>query len=404
MKKWPLRIINYLTGFLILSSIHCIVVAMALAKDRGTFVSSLVYIPVIIVLAEACKRAKYFWQYILWAMVPAGFAYFTGRSEFEGKLSLVLTLAAIAFYFYARAKKTDCMLDTPGYHFLGLYIVMYFLERQYPSKLLEHYAIVGAGICLLLCMYKINLDEMLQVFDVNEKLERFPEKRLLKNNLFMMAIQTVIVIIGMITALFAGIDGAIDKAGALFGKLIQWILKLMEAWAPKGASEDYGGEKEPLVFEVGEQSAFMEFLMKVLDVLSVILVAALILYVIYRILRKIYQLYLDFDLHSVENGDEIETIYTVQTKEEKRQIKMKKTESLFWDRSPNARIRKFYKKRVLKDWKEIPGKYMTPEEIETGIQMTEEEKKVFHTYYEKARYGSVPCTKEEMDTYLKIRS
>lgn len=404
MKTWPLRIINYLTGFLILSSIHCTVVAMSLAKDRGTFVASLIYIPVIIILAEVCKRTKYFWQYILWAMIPIWIVYLAGRSEFERKLGVVLTLAAITLYFYARAKKTDCLLDTPGYHFLGLYIVMYFLERQYPSKLLEHYAIVGAGICLLLCMYKINLDEMLQVFDVNEKLDRFPEKRLLKNNLFMMAIQTVIVIIGMITALFAGIDGAIDKVGELFGKLIVWILKLMEAWAPKSASEEFGGEKEPFVFEVGEQSAFMEFLMKILDILSVILIVALIVYVVYKILRKIYQLYLDFDLNSAENGDEIEKIYTVQMKEEKRQIRKKKSESLFWERSPNARIRKFYKKRVLRDRKEIPGKYMTPEELEMEILMSDEEKSIFHTYYEKARYGSEPCTKEEMDTYLKIRS
>ena len=144
--------------------------------------------------------------------------------------------------------------------------------------------------------------------------------------------------------------------------------------------------------------------MKILDILSVILIVALIVYVVYKILRKIYQLYLDFDLNSAENGDEIEKIYTVQMKEEKRQIRKKKSESLFWDRSPNARIRKFYKKRVLRDRKEIPGKYMTPEELEMEILMSDEEKSIFHTYYEKARYGSEPCTKEEMDTYLKIRS
>jgi len=36
--------------------------------------------------------------------------------------------------------------------------------------------------------------------------------------------------------------------------------------------------------------------------------------------------------------------------------------------------------------------------------MNEEEKNIFHTYYEKARYGNVSCTKGEMDIYLKMRS
>jgi len=404
MKKWPLRIINYLTGCLVLSSIHCTVVAMVLAKDRGTLLASLVYIPVVVFLSEVCKRTKYFWQYIIWALLPVGFIHLVSRSEFERKLGIVLTLVTIALYFYARAKKQDCLLDTPGYHFLGLYIVMYFLERQYPSKLLEHYAVIGTGICLLLCMYKINFDEMEQVFDVNQKLERFPEKRLLKNNLFMMMIQSVIVIIGMITALFTGVDGIIDQIGNILKKMISWILELMELWTPKGVSEDFGGEKEVLVFETGEQSLFVQILMKILDVLSVVLIVTLILYVIYRIIRILYQLYLDFDLNSVENGDEIEKIYVVQTKEEKRQIKKKRTEKLFWDLSPNARIRKRYKKRILRERKEPPKSYMTPEEIEVGVVMNEEEKNIFHTYYEKARYGNVSCTKGEMDIYLKMRS
>lgn len=402
MKKWPLRIINYLTGFLILSSIHCTVVAMALAQDRGTFTSSLVYLPAIILLSETCKRTKHFWQYILFAIIPVVILYLAGRSEYERKLSVILGFAAIAFYFYARAMKTDCLLDTPGYHFLGIYLIMYFLERQYPSKLLEHYAILGAGVCILLCMYKTNFDEMLQVFDVNEKLERFPEKRLLKNNLFMMAIQTVIVIIGMIAALFTGIDGAIDKIGDLLRRLIIWILTLLESEPEQGLYEEIEKDKELLIFEVGEKSAFMEFLLKLLDILSVVLVAAIVLYVLYCIIKKMYQLYLDFDLNAAENGDEIEKIYTVQTKEEKRQIKKKKTERLFWDRSPNARIRKFYKKRVLKDLKEIPASYLTPEEIEKNVSMSADDKKLFHNYYEKARYGNVACTKEEMEKYLNI--
>ena len=253
-------------------------------------------------------------------------------------------------------------------------------------------------------MYKTNLDEMMQVFDVNEKLERFPAKRLLKNNLFMMAIQTIIVIAGMITALIAGIDGAIDKVGELFKKLILWILTLLESEPEQGLYEEFEKGKELLIFEVGEKSVFMEFLLKILDVLMAVVAIAVVLYVIYCIVKKLYQLYLEFDMNAAENGDEIEKIYTVQTKEEKRQINKKKTERLFWDRSPNARIRKHYKKRVLKDRKELPKAYMTPEEIEAEVHLSKEEKKIFHTYYEKARYGNVVCTKEDFEKFFSLFS
>lgn len=402
MKKWPLRIINYLMGVLILSSIHCTVTALVLAKDRGTFVSSLIYIPVIIILSEAQKRTKYFWQYIIWAAISLGYIHLFSRSDFERKLGITLTFVAVILYFYARAKKADCILDTPGYPFLGIYIVMYFLERQYPSRLLETYAVIGAGVCFLLCMYKTNFDEMEQVFDVNEKLERFPEQRLLKNNLFMMMIQTLIVIAGMIAALFTGIDGVIDKIGEVLKRLILWILKLMESVVEGGETEFIDGEKELLYIEVGEQSLLMQIILKILDYVSTALVIALVVYFVFKVLKKLYQLYLEFDMNSSENGDEIEKIYNVQTKEEKRQLKKKKEERLFWDRSPNARIRKYYKRRVLKELKEAPRASLTPEEIAKDVEMTNEQKQIFSAYYEKARYGNESCTKDEMQEYLKI--
>ena len=152
----------------------------------------------------------------------------------------------------------------------------------------------------------------------------------------------------------------------------------------------------------GTKSAFMEMLLKILDVLSWAFVIGLTLFVIYKILKKFYQLYLEFDMNSVENGDEIEKIYTVQTKDEKRKLKKQKEENLRWDRSPNAKIRKHYKKRVLKDVKELPAVYMTPEEIECGVNMPVDKKQIFHTLYEQARYANVECSKEDMDKMLKI--
>lgn len=402
MKQWPLRIINYLTGLLILSSVHCMVVALVLARDRGTFLYSLVYLPSIIILSEAQKRTKYFWQFVLFAVLAAGIVPFMARSEFEQKLSIVLVLISAAFYFYARAKEKDCAIETPEYQFLVLYVVMYFLERQYPSELLRKYAVIGAGLYLLLCMYKTNIREMFEVFDVNENLERFPEKRLIKNNLFMMGIQSIFVISGMIAALLVGVDGIVDTMKSILSKIIVWILELLESDPEPVDVGVLDGEKELIFIKAKEASAFMEFLLKLLDVLATIFVVALAAYAVYQIVKKLYQLYLNFDLNASDNGDEIEKLYVVNTKEEKRGLRKKRKESLFWDRTPNARIRKYYKKRVLRDLKETPRPSMTPEEIEKEVIMEQKDKTIFHGLYEQARYGDAECSKEDVEKMQKI--
>ena len=406
MKKWPLRIIYYLTGFLMLSSIHCLIVGIVTGGSIATFLHSIIYLPTIILLSEGQKQSKYFWQYAVAAVGAVGLTRITlgviAEGAFEQILGTVLTAAAAFLYFYARAKKTECLLEAPEYYYLGLYFIMWFLERQYPSALLEKYAVIGAGCYCLLCMYKTNIDEILQFIDLNEKLERFPERRLLKSNLLMMGFQTVIVGCGMGIVLSTGVDGVFNKFADTFRRFFAWILSLLESDVEHIGSEVSGGAAIMPVVEVEEPSAFMELLLKLFDYLSWILVIGITLFVIYKILKKFYQLYLEFDINSADNGDEIEKIYSVQTKEEKRKLKKQKSENLRWDRSPNARIRKYYKKRVLHDLKELPTAFMTPEEIEQSLNMDEDRKRIFHSLYEKARYGNVDCSKEDVDNMLKI--
>lgn len=389
-----------------LSSIHCMIVGIVSGGSSETFLHSLIYLPAIILLSEGQKLAKYFWQFAIAAGVAVaitrGALSVLSEQKFESVLGTVLIVAATLLYFYARAKQTECLLEAPEYYYLSIYLVMLFLERQYPSILLEKYAVIGAGCFCLLCMYKTNIDEMLQFIDLNEKLERFPEKRLLKSNLLMMGFQTVIVGCGMGIILSTGADGLLSKIADAFRKLIAWLLSLLESDANHTGGEASGGTAIMPAVEASERSAFMEMLLKILDVLSWAFVIGLTLFVIYKILKKFYQLYLEFDMNSVENGDEIEKIYTVQTKDEKRKLKKQKEENLRWDRSPNAKIRKHYKKRVLKDVKELPAVYMTPEEIECGVSMPVDKKQIFHTLYEQARYANVECSKEDMDKMLKI--
>lgn len=399
MREWPLKIIHYVTGFLILSSIHCLFASLAAGGDKKTFIYSLIYLPIVMLFSEVQKRTKHSWQFLLLSGIGIGFVYFVGRNSFDQKMSMILTVMASASYFYARAGKKKCWIEEPVYPFLAIYIIMILLEMKYESILLKNYAVYGAGVYYLLCMYKNNLDEMHRICDEGTRLERFPMKRLFQSNYVMMGFQTIIVALGMCAASVIGMDGALSKMMQMMRNGIAWLLRGLEAEELVATGEATEEAVQMAAAQTKELSAFMEILLSIGEFLGWIIVIGVTLYAIFKLLRKCYQLYLAFDMNSAENGDHIEQLYVVRSKDEKKILKKQKRETLFWDRSPNSKIRKIYKKRVLRDWKEIPDASMTPAEIEEKVVMSEKEKYLLHILYEKARYGKDSCTREEASAY-----
>ena len=398
MREGPLKMINFLTGFLLLSGLHCTLTAVVTGTDGLTFLHSLIYLPVVIFLSIAAKKCRKSWQYLLSSALILCITYYVGEGGFEKILTMLLITAAVLSYFTARSKNIACWLEEPSYPFLGVFLGMYLLQLRFPSELVEKYAVIGVGIYYLLCIWQTNISQMQKILSADAKLERFPAKRLRQSNFLMLGIQTVIVTIGMCIAPFAGIDGVIYKLGDLLRNAIAWLLRGLESEEVVSTTKEAARQAGLEAVEAAETPWFIELLSELFGILSWLIVIGFTAYVIYRILKFLYQLYLDFDMRSAENGDQIEQIYVAETDEAKRMRKQKR-ENLFWDRSPNARIRKYYKRRVLKDSQEAPKSYMTPEEIEKGVVMGEEEKRNFHVYYEKARYGKEGCTKEEAAGY-----
>ena len=399
MRKYILKSINILTGFILLSCLHCTFTAVITGNDEQVFYHSLIYLPMVILLSVSSKKCRKAWQYLIFAGLAVGIAYYAGAAGVEKMLSIILAIAAGLSYFAARSKNKNCWLDEPGYPFLGIFLGMYLLEMRFESELVETYAVIGVGVYYLLCTYQTNLSRVEHLITTDSKLERFPLKRLVQSNYLMLGIQTILVTIGMCIAPFAGIDGLIYKAAEILRRIIAWLLSGLESEEATEVVQEAAEQADFGLVQAGETSSFLEFLLKLWEVLSWIIVIVITGYAIYRILKFLYQLYLDFDMRSAENGDQIEQIYKVGSSKEKKIRVREKKENLFWDRSPGAKIRKTYKKRVLAELKEAPGASMTPEEIESGISMEKEEKKIFHEYYEKARYAKEECTKEEMMRY-----
>ncbi len=397
MKNLFLRMIHILTGTMVLSISHCVIMELFLGADFNNFVYSLVYLPIIILFSSAEKKVKHSWQYLGCVTVVLAMIYFMNLSGFLKGVILMLTFVAAVSYFIARAYKMKCWLEQPGFPGLIIFLIIYFLSLQADSELLRRYAMIGAGIYYLLCIYQLNMEEVQKFIWVNEKLERVPVHRIYHGNYLMLGIQTVFVTSGMCLFSVFQLEDTFSKLGKIFQSMIRWLFRWLESDEIPTAAEEAAEQAEVVLpGQAEEVSDFMKMLHEIMDKIAWVIVIAVTLYVLYRILKKLYQLYMDFDASSEEVGDKIEQIKSLSKEDEKSKLKKQKTPKLFWDRTPNARIRKYYKKRVLKELKAAPKISMTPEEIGREMNISTEEKELLRTYYEKARYGNLECTKEEV--------
>ena len=72
--------------------------------------------------------------------------------------------------------------------------------------------------------------------------------------------------------------------------------------------------------------------------------------------------------------------------------------------SPNMKIRKKYKRTIMKQIQGSPSGFETPDELEEKAGLREQEElQYFHETYEKARYGYGECSREEAEHFGKIR-
>lgn len=172
---------------------------------------------------------------------------------------------------------------------------------------------------------------------------------------------------------------------------------------PGGFSASDFGLPDP---EASELPAWLDTLSDLIVYLITFAAAAAALAAIYRICRNA----LDYFAQGEE--DEILFLGTEESsgvRGSKNRTRAKKERR----NSPNQKIRRFYKKTILRAMKErpsgasgpdsrqLPAGWETPSELEAKAKLSPDEStEKLHTLYEKARYSREGCTKEEADILI----
>ena len=197
----------------------------------------------------------------------------------------------------------------------------------------------------------------------------------------------------MVILPFLEIDRGILAVLELLRRFLAMLLSgEREAPEPEELPQEDMGAQPPFL-GAGEEPS--PLLTAIWEVLEKILIAAFVLAILGGICVFLYWLYRKYNSETEVNGDILESL-DVSRKEKTEKLGKSRMPRLgfFWGRTPEARIRKSYRQKIMREGK--PSAVFTPMELEEAAGLPEgEEREEFHSLYEKARYGNAPCSQEE---------
>lgn len=157
---------------------------------------------------------------------------------------------------------------------------------------------------------------------------------------------------------------------------------------PYGISEQESGQQLSIKY-----SGISDMIQHILELFLCIIVFAFILFLLYSIYS-----YLKRD--KKDEGDIVEFIKTEDKKEKIKRKSVLTEEEKEKNNSPNAIVRRAYRKRIKTGIKGKIPFWASPIELETMAEWQETgNKSELHLLYEKARYSKEGCLKEDLDRY-----
>ncbi len=281
-----------------------------------------------------------------------------------------------------------------GLYALGTALGHYFQESALSWSLKLSASILAIFLGLLYLVHE-NLHSLHGFWDMFHQTDHFPEKQLSHVNAFCM---TVFLLISVLV---------LSVVPPLFDPLWAWIWRGLQYLTRTSSSAPVEMEQttsttlnQPdllpsLAEQAGEAPAWMKFLDQILGVLAVFLLLLLAVLVLRQIARSIWKFFT-----KPRHFDDDEKIYlkpSLHLDSNAPKNGFRRAMAFLPARTPGEKIRRLYRQRILKHFSQkaagILPRWASPSELEETCGM---DQPALHELYEKARYGNVPCTKEDL--------
>lgn len=305
---------------------------------------------------------------------------------FGTKLMIIPALLLCFLRFYNRLTgEAHPLLDHAVYLVLPLFLLPAAIAFFYPAVdgIYQVTAPFCAALYFLLCFTQRGIARIDGYIEMNRTMRNMPARRIAR-------ISTAT--LGVILVIFAAIllpplllnqnDFRYTPPPASAGS----TAAPQATAAPQGSTEPdwmqpLDSEPNPLL-----KLAF--------QILEYVLIAAVTVGLIFGVIFGALRLSRMFRRSFRDTGDLVENLES-DTYETVREKRRRRDRPGLFDRTPNAAVRRRYRRTVLRAAKEPPQPWMSPAEAEAHAKLSGDDADRLHALYEKARYSAEGCSKQD---------
>lgn len=371
-----LRCMGWLHCGLIIALFYAAVLRVAQGEEvlpGAMWRGLLVVIPLAVVDlgGEFCRKL---WQFTLVSLVACGLTWLL-----LGYLVAAVPVAVVCFF---RGKNrlseepVESMLDRPHLPLVLVAVLPFLYSALGGGAKLQKLCLIWAVVYLLLDGARNGFGNIQEYLSLNRNMAGVPVKRIVRTS--------GLAVLGMLVLAGGLLLPALISDDSYFR--IESQEKQAMAPVEMDSMEMGMPSLPPELQEMGDNASFhippfvSYFFMAVMGAAVVLC----LLYGAYLILRN-------FRTTFVDHRDVVQYLRGPEDKEDTVPKAMRKRPSI-WDRSPNAQVRRKYRREVLRVAKEQPARWAAPQEIEEEVGLQDVQ---LHLLYEKARYSREGCTLQE---------
>ena len=288
-----------------------------------------------------------------------------------------------------------------------LYVISVFNNYEYMMVIISFVA-VNLAIC---CTIYIHLSRNLKLMEWEDSAFKKAEKTRVKLKYIWLTALTVIVLAIFSATWLTGISAFLDE---ITRKIYRFALKFnsgdgaSDVAAPGNTTGDSSSKQRAFQLPKGEAvNTILATIVKVIAILIIILIILILIHFIKKIIVALIDTYKSLNKRGGGKKEKREIIFSFEEIKDEYSIKTKKLIGKIinpFDGSNRKKIRKLYFK-LIKNYKTkgvVAEASNTPVEIKNNINAAlNEDLKDITDIYEKARYSSQECTKEDVEKLKK---
>lgn len=278
------------------------------------------------------------------------------------------------------------LLDCPQMWHWGLfalaYLLLIFLKREDLLRTVFWLLLAEIVICFLFTC----IDRMMNFIAAKQHIANLPGRAVRRISYLVFGIGVLLLTVFLLPAVLYN-EEPLTKIRLEPRETIAEIEQETQQQADGGMEEMLAG----LIGEVKEPPRWLILLSELIRYAALTAIAFGAIYILCRLGKQALQLFAS----GVEEEDEI-IFLGEEAQEDLRGGAGKFRSDEKWN-SPNRKIRRRYKKVIIRGRKQRPAGWESPAELEASADLKNvADKEKFHMLYEKARYSREGCTKEEV--------